>query len=718
MHSFARIFKYVKPQWRRVTVIIFAVFVIAILFAGSFATIIPLLKVMMGQEGLHGWANRKICDWRYDVEFYVPELADFTDSNNPDLANYLLITNVGDKGKAIQSGLEIQDQIIGVGELVPNSEIPINRALLLRELANLPDEAELDLLIRKMDSSTEKLTLNTGKNKWYKNAAASAARFTISFVPQSNSKGDKEKAIALIIVFMGFVTIGRCFARYVQQYMSNKVMEVSVAGLRKDAFEHVVDMPVGFFSQKGTSDTTSRLIGDINGTGTGVKILLGKAIREPMKAIACLVVAMIISWQLVLIFFLCAPFTIGLGAVLGRRMKKFTKKSLISNALMLGKLEGVIGALRVVKVYNRQSDEVESYHDINQTYLKRVLRVAKVNASTNPIMEVIGMIAGSAALLVGVHWISRGHMDEPSFFGLLILLGTAAESIRKSSDVWNKIQAANAAAERVFAVIDEPIEQEAPDAKALVPLKNEIEFKDIVFSYPGSKKPILKGLNLKVKAGHNIAVVGSNGSGKTTLINLLPRFYNTDSGKIMIDGQDIRKATLKSLRNQIGMVTQNVTTFNDTIAMNIAYGRPDATKEEIIGAAKRAYAHEFIDPLPDGYDTVIGEHGAGLSGGQLQRIVIARAILKDPAILIFDEATSQVDANSESKIHKAIEEIMKDRTTFLIAHRFSTVVSADVIVVMDNGRIIAQGQHEELIESCILYQSLYETQLIAPEKDD
>ena len=213
-------------------------------------------------------------------------------------------------------------------------------------------------------------------------------------------------------------------------------------------------------------------------------------------------------------------------------------------------------------------------------------------------------------------------------------------------------------------------------------------------------------------AGHNVAIVGPNGSGKTTLANLIPRFYNPDFGQILIDGIDISDVTLHSLRNQIGMVTQNIVTFNTTIAENIAYAKPDATREEIIAAARRAFAHEFILPMPKGYDTIIGEQGVGLSGGQLQRIIIARAILKNPSILIFDEATSQVDADSEAKIHKAIEEIMQDRTTFLIAHRFSTVITADVIVVMDNGQIIAQGQHEELIQTCPLYQSLYETQLI------
>ena len=207
--------------------------------------------------------------------------------------------------------------------------------------------------------------------------------------------------------------------------------------------------------------------------------------------------------------------------------------------------------------------------------------------------------------------------------------------------------------------------------------------------------------------------VGVGARERSTQPNLIPRLYDPDSGQILIDGKDIRDATLVSLRKQIGLVTQNVVTFNDTIAANIGYGRPDASRDEIIAAAKRSYAHEFIAPLRDGYDTVIGEQGVGLSGGQLQRIVIARAILKDPAILIFDEATSQVDADSEAKIHRAIEEIMRDRTSLIIAHRFSTVISADVIIVMDNGRIIAQGQHGQLMDSCPLYRSLYKTQLVA-----
>jgi ABC-type multidrug transport system fused ATPase/permease subunit len=396
----------------------------------------------------------------------------------------------------------------------------------------------------------------------------------------------------------------------------------------------------------------------------------------------------------------------------GKKMKRATKKSLMAGSLMLSKLNETMAGLRVVKVYNQQDDERNRFKQINNSLLKQLLKISKVDAATSPVLEVLGMTAGCFALAFGAKWVTQTKIDSSEFLTLLGLLGISAESIRKASGIWNKIQEANAAAERVFGIMDEPLELEKPNAIEIPTLKNKVEFHNVIFSYPASERPVLNGVNLTVNAGQTVAIVGPNGSGKTTLVNLIPRFYDIDDGSVMIDDTDVRDCTLESLRSQIGMVTQNVVTFNDTIASNIAYGRGDATKNQIIEAAKRAFADEFITMMPDAYDTVIGEQGAGLSGGQLQRIVIARAILNNPAILIFDEATSQVDADSEAKIHKAVEEIMKERTSFIIAHRFSTIINADLIVVMDDGRIIEQGRHEQLIKSCPLYQSLCETQLV------
>ena len=716
MKSFWRVFKYVWPQWPRVVVVSVTATVVAILFALSFMTIGPLLKVMMNEEGLHGWVNRKICNRRYGLDFYVPDKVDFTKSS--DMPYFLRVTRVDEDESADTAGLEEEDKIIGVvGALDGEQMEQVLSGVLLERLATADGESEIIITVKRDNQQGVPQPKEISLVTPVKRAYVDQIQWVMSFVPKGEEKSQRKGTVIYIILIMAVITAIRCLATFYQKYLAEKIVQVSIARLREDAFSHVMHMPVGFFSTKGTSDTTSRIIGDTAVTGKGVKVLLGKTLREPQKALWTLVGAMLISYKLTLIFLCAAPVTIAMFGFLGRKIKRATKKSLISSAMMLGKLADSIKALRVVKVYNRQKHETVVYRTLSKQFLRRVLRVAKVQAATGPLMEVLGMIAGSAALVVGVHWIFSMNtgLQPTDFFLLLVLLGTAAESIRKVSDVWNSIQQANAAAERVFEVVDTPPEIEVQDAVELSSLKEVIEFRDVVFAYPSNENPVLKGINIMVDSGQTVAVVGPNGSGKTTLVNLIPRFYDPCSGSVLIDGQDIRQATFKSLRDQIGMVTQDVVTFNDTIGANIAYGKPGASTEEIISAAKRSFSHEFIEPMADGYDTVIGEHGAGLSGGQLQRIVIARAILKNPAILIFDEAMSQVDADSEAKIHKALSELLEGRTCFVIAHRFSTVISADMIVVMEDGMISAQGTHEELIRDSGLYRNLYETQLVAPQ---
>jgi ABC-type multidrug transport system fused ATPase/permease subunit len=671
------------------------------------------------------------------VDIYLPDAADVMTGRAQTLTHTLWVTGVEENCLAHLVGLQIDDRIVGVGaHLPPEEELTIPASKLLKELA-AGNEAQITVEIERSDPNNkpirQTLTFHTPsdegfiseldwsrirRTRWSLNLAlVSKAQWAVGFLPREQDQASKTDAVVFIIIAMGVLTVIRCLAKFYQGYMAHKVMQVAITGMREDAFGHAIEMPMGYFANERPTDTISRIIRDTNVMASSIKTMLGRALREPLNALFMLICAMLLSWQLVLIFLCMGPFVVGLIAFFGKKMKRATKKSLVAGSEMLAKLNGVMGGLKVVKVYNRQDYERANFKTINNRLLKQLLTIAKVNAATTPTLEVFGMIGGALALVVGVHWITQSattgnRIEGPEFFALLVLLGAAAESVRKASGVWNRIQEANAAAERVFAVMDAPIESESSNAVPLQPVKDKIEFVDVAFTYPGERSQVLKGVNLTVQAGHNVAIVGPNGSGKTTLADLLPRLYDTDSGRILIDGKDIREASLASLRGQIAMVTQNIVTFNDTIRDNIAYGNVDAGIQEIEEAAKRAYAHEFISTLPQGYDTVIGEHGTGLSGGQLQRIVIARAILKDPPILIFDEATSQVDADSEAKIHNAIEEVMRNRTTFIIAHRFSTVISADVIVVMDDGRIVAQGQHDELIKSCRLYQSLYETQLV------
>jgi subfamily B ATP-binding cassette protein MsbA len=731
MKAFGQMLRYIWPQWPRIIVVVLSAMAIAAMLSLSFVTIIPLLKVMIGTEGLHGWVDRKASEYYYGLEFYAPAPLQLTDGPGLSLRTHLWVTKVAKGSLAEQAGIRPLDYIADVNHLRPHDP---NTAYLrlLQELA-VPgqDVLHVELKRRAQDSNSIQLlpaelktpgdprcleTLGWNsfqRTRWHAGViAVRGMQWLASFLPREQTAENKVKAVFLIVLVTAVTTVIRCIAKYFQDYEGQKIVEVASNHLREDVFERLTRMPVSVFADEKPSDLISRIVRDTVLMSSALRVLLGKALREPMNALAMMAVALYFDWKLTLVFLGGGPLVIVLFGTFGHKMKKATRRSLAASSEMLAKLQEAVAGLRAIKVYNQEQYEQRAFQNISHRLLRQLLNMAKVDAATQPTLEVLGMFAGCAALVMGMQWVATEQLDGAEFLGLLILLGASAESVRKTSDIWTKIQQSNAAAERIFEVLEQPVEVEKPDAVALPPVQESIEFQEVTFSYPGAERPALNGINLIVTAGHNVAIVGPNGSGKTTLANLLPRFYDPDAGRVLIDGRDIRAVTLRSLRGQIGMVTQQVISFNDTIAANIGYGRPGATREEIVAAAQRAYAHEFISRLPKGYDSMIGEQGVGLSGGQLQRIVIARAILKNPAILIFDEATSQIDADSEAKIHEAIEQIMQNRTTFIIAHRFSTVIAADVIVVMNEGRIIAQGQHEDLMQTCPIYQALYETQLI------
>ena len=594
MKAFGRIFAYIWPQWPRVIVVVLSAMVVAILLSLSFMTIIPLLKVMMGKEGLHGWVDRKSCEWKYGLDFYVPNTADFTSKDSQDVPYYLLVTAVSENGLGKSAGVRTDDRIIGAGDLLVGEEA--ERIPFLRILAELTTTRQEKILLQLKrpgkDGESESVTLelNTPENKAYidtlpwsriervgfafKQTANRCAQRAVGLLPREENRDTRTKAIVMIILLMGLFTVIRCLAKFYQIYLAQKVMQVGVNHIREDAFGRALDMPMGVFANERPSDTVSRIVRDTSVLGGAIKMLLGKALREPLIALFMLGFAMLLNWQLTLIFMGAAPLVLWLLGLFGKKMKRATRKSLVVSSQMLAKLQESMAGLRVVKVYNRQEYERRTFKGLNHRLLRQLLKISKVDAATMPVLEVLGMAAGSAALIVGVQWVTASRMDSSVFLGLLILLGAAAESVRKTSDVWNRIQEANAAAERVFAVIDEPVEHERSGAIELGRLSRSIEFADVVFTYPGSLRPALSRINLTVQAGHHIAVVGPNGSGRTTLANLIPRFYDPDSGRILIDGKDIRDVTLASLRNQIGMVTQDMVTFNDTIAANIGTAKP------------------------------------------------------------------------------------------------------------------------------------------------
>jgi ATP-binding cassette subfamily B protein/subfamily B ATP-binding cassette protein MsbA len=457
--------------------------------------------------------------------------------------------------------------------------------------------------------------------------------------------------------------------------------------------------------------------------GNGTKTLFGKCIAEPLKIVASVGFACWFSWQLTLTFLVIVPAAVFVLAKISRLMKRASRRMLERMASLYKILQETFQGIRVVKAFTMEPYERRRFRLATKDFYYRAMRLVNLDAFASPVLEVLGITAVSIALLAGVYLVVRQQthlfgmrmvsepMDSKSLLALYGCLAAIADPVRKLGSVYTRIQSGAAAADRIYAFMDrEPRVGGNASSLRLERHGDSIEFRDVCFSYePG--RPILTNVQLTFRHGETIALVGRNGSGKSTLVGLIPRFFDPDHGSILIDNLDIRTANLRSLRQQIGFVTQETTLFDDTVYNNIAYGNRHAHKEEVEQAAQRAYAHDFILKMPHGYQTRIGEAGAKLSGGQRQRLALARAILRDPAILILDEFTSQTDLESEALIHRALRDFMPGRTTFVITHRLNTLEIANRIVMIDNGRVAAVGTHQELLKSCSEYQRLYDSQL-------
>jgi ABC-type multidrug transport system fused ATPase/permease subunit len=574
-------------------------------------------------------------------------------------------------------------------------------------------------------------------------------------------------AVVWMIAGLGALTVFGAAANFLHQYFSLTIVARTVAGIRRDAFRRAVHLPLRTVltglggrpgaspasptdTSAGPSDIVSRIVYDTASLGTGFNALLSKALAQATKGAAAMLVALMLDWRVALIALLVAVPMAVLLRKIGKRIRRASRKALESQSgLYLAAAESLQG-LRVVKVHAAERFESGRFHRINKRVVAQEFRVRTARAVASPLIEVLTLFILGGFALVAAKAIIDDRLDPSTFFLVFAALGAGAASLKPIVGLLNDVQQSSAAANRLRQLLDAALEpghdRHLPAAPALGPGAT-IAFERVTFTYPGAASPSLCDISISIPHGETVAFVGPNGCGKTTLLSLIPRLFDPDSdspsARVLWNGRDIRELSIRSLRERIGVVTQETVLFRGTIGFNIAYGAGAVTEEQVRDVARRARAEDFILAKPGGYGFEVGEGGAGLSGGQRQRLAIARAILRDPDVLILDEATSMIDAESEAKISEAIAEFVgagpanrasvhangsghalagatgsalsqraRPRTCLIVAHRLSTVVAADRIVVMDGGRIVDQGTHDELLGRCPIYQSLVHNQLI------
>ncbi len=508
-------------------------------------------------------------------------------------------------------------------------------------------------------------------------------------------------AIIVVAIIRGLSSYGNT---YYMGYVGQRV----IADLRKTLYTHILELPYEFFVKNPAGGLTSRLTNDINLLEKATADTLIHAFKQGLSVVVLAVIILMMDWQLALIGGIVFPLAIYPAMRFGKKIKNISRKGQGTLGDMASIIYEALKGIRVVKGFGMKNYETKRFDQENERFARYRTRAIKIRGISSPFMETFAAVSFALTIWYASYRISAGTLTPEAFITFFAAIVMLYQPVRVLNGVYLNLQQGLGSAQRIFEILDTPTEAVKDGTKLCTGVEEGIEFRDVSFGY--GEKEVLKKINLTVKKGERIAIVGSSGVGKSTLVNLIPRFYDVTEGAILIDGVDIRDFTLESLRRQISIISQDVVLFNDTVRNNIAYGRPEISEEEVIRAAISANAHQFIQELPQGYDTVIGEGGIRLSGGQRQRLSIARAILKDAPILIMDEATSSLDAESERAVQEGLKNLMKGRTTFIIAHRFSTIKDATRIVVLSGGTIVEVGSHDELMQKSGEYRRLYSLQ--------
>lgn len=692
MKNFLRVLRFALPYRNRLLASIVCAILAAILWGLNFTSVFPFLKTLQSDQHPLDWINESIVNHSQEIERVETEKAKLTKKEK--------------ELDALPNGKELEKW---------------KRELTAEQMRN---EAKLENLRRSLYYM-----------QWSK-------KFVTDLLPP-----DKFKALVWVVLAVLVAIIFKCLFEFLQDSLVASVINQTIYDLRNACFSHVVRLDVERFSEQGSAELMSRFTNDMDSLSAGMKTIFGRVVAEPLRVVACVALACWISWQLTLMFLILVPAALLVLTRIGRTMKRATRKLLERMSMIFQILQEVFQGIRTVKVHTAEPFERRRFLRITREYRYRSNIVAFVDALGGPLVEILGVAAVSGALLVGSYLVIRQKtslfgitlaeqpMEAASLIQLYILLAAIADPVRKLSSVFTKIQGAFSASDRVFEIYDRMpkietntngLRLERVEGKTLglriIKKQDESEtwpgndqeipflkFSEVGFSYHAGV-PVLREVSFETKLGETIAVVGHNGCGKSTLFSLLPRFYDPDHGSIQLLGQDLRNFHLRSLRRIVGLVNQNATLFNGTIFSNIAYGSKRATAEMVEAAARKAHAHEMILKLPNGYDTKVGEGGGRLSGGQRQRICLARAILRNPPILLLDEFTSQSDPESEALIHKAMEEFVRNRTVFIITHRPGSVHLANRILVLDLGKVAGFGTHSELLQSCVQYQKFFQSE--------